>query len=170
MRYLFLTHSLDIESYRLSNCSSLLYDSPVGVTLSIQVFFIALVAVLVATGVNVIPFSVGRFPLEINKDVDYLRGLAWSQKNEDDHNHATIIERLEGSEGLVEAERTKFGDALGLIFQDEENVFTQENFRKMKEIEDEFRTLESYREKYCSLEMNEMDEWTCSLPSSVLRY
>ena len=145
----------------LSNIT-LLY--PTGITLSGQLFFLFLVVVLAAAGVNVAPFSLDRFPLEILDDVDYLRGLAWDEKDED----TGVIQRGSGNEGR-EDERTEFGDVLTMLFQDEDNVFTQENLHTMKEVEDEYFNLESYQTKYCSLEQEDNGNWVCSLPESVIR-
>ena len=52
-------------------------------TLCIQLFFVFLLALLIVLGVDAIPFELNRVPLDIRTDEDYLRGLAWDEKDED---------------------------------------------------------------------------------------
>ena len=126
-----------------------------------QLFFVVLLVVLLVAGVDVLPFELSRVPLEIRDDVDYLRGLAWDEKDED----TNVIERfsIEDAQG----ERSAVIDILSNLFYIEGgNVLTAENLHHIQSVEMELYENEEYQNNFCRLDFNGV----CEMPSSLVRY
>ena len=132
-----------------------------GLTLVIQISFFAILGILVVSGVEVVSLVFDRVSLEIKDDVDYLRGLAWDERNKD----TDVIDRIELTDGIKE--RANLFDTLGSYFYIENgNVLTRENLIKIKETEEELFSFEKYRNEYCKLDSS----GECEIPSSPIRY
>ena len=67
-----------------------------------------------------------------------------------------------------EPERTKEADLIELFYyypKLDKNVFTKENLKAMKEVEDKFMDVKDFRTKFCLLENG-----VCMKPTSILRF
>ena len=129
--------------------------------MGIQMFFILLMLVLFVAGVEVVPFVLDRVPLDIKDDVDFLRGLAWDERDVD----TDVIERLKFTERLTE--RTTTLDTLGNFFYIKDgNVLTKENFRYMQKVQEKMFNFPKFQESYCKLDQLE----DCEKPKSLLQY
>ena len=122
-------------------------------------------AVLFQIGYDIIPISFDRLPLEIRDDVDFLRETAWLEKNVEENK---IIERGSGETNIVQAERTIIHEQLDMLFELQGgNVFTKENLKAIKEVEDSFMNNNEFKNKFCLLSGSTP---SCSKPSSVIRF
>ena len=129
--------------------------------MSLQLFFVALLVVLLGAGVDVIPFILDRVPLDIKTDTDYLRALAWDERKED----TNIQERFAITENL--GGRTETFDVLSSYFYLKEgNVLTREHLMLIRDTEERLFENEIYQNKFCKL--NRLRE--CEKPSSLIRY
>ncbi|ELT97356.1 hypothetical protein CAPTEDRAFT_185181 [Capitella teleta] len=133
-----------------------------GVTLGLHIMMLFITAVLVRIGYDILPISFDQLPLNILDDDDFLRGLAWSKRDEET---GIIVRGL--SEDNTESPRSVPADFLQLNFREKGgNVFTQENLKKIKQVEDDFFNDADFQAKYCKLRA----AGGCSKPSSILRY
>ena len=133
-----------------------------GCTLAANILLLLITAILVRVGYDILPITFDRIPLDIQDDPDFLRGLAWEQRNTD----TTLVSRGSSNVGN-ETERSVVGEMLELLFHlPNGNVFTKENLLLMKNVEDDFFTNAEFSTKYCML----TGAGTCSRPRSVLRY
>ena len=116
--------------------------------------------VLLVAKVDVLPIHFESIPLEIRDDVDYLRGLAWDERDE----KTGIIERLEvGKSG---GERMTFIDSLANLFYIENgNVLTADNLKRISDIESELFEEKEFLDEYCLLDYDN----NCTKPYSVIR-
>ena len=53
-------------------------------TLAGHMFFLGLTGILTMTGYDIIPLVFDRLPLDLKGDVDYLRGLPWDYRAQDE--------------------------------------------------------------------------------------
>ena len=104
-----------------------------------------------------------KVPLDIRDSKEYLRGLAWDYRNEDENG---IIERGESSSANQDQQTIQY-DALGLIFEIEGgNVFTAQNLKDIQATEQNFMDTADI-EKYC---LRPEGSLNCSKPESVIRF
>ena len=115
------------------------------------------------TGYDILPITFDRLPLDIRDDVDYLRGLAWLQRDKD----VDIVVRGGNSNPSNVSERTETAELLEMLFYIQGgNVFTQENLKLMKDVEDDFYNNPEFQSKFCRLD----SAGTCTKARSILRY
>ncbi len=102
-------------------------------------------------------------PLNIRSSPEYLRGLAWDYRNEDEND---VIDR--GSrEDAMQNQQTIQYDFVGLLFDDSDgNVFTKANLEAINKTEEEFMAVKDMA-KFC---LREKGTTQCSKPESVLRF
>ena len=133
----------------------------VGIGLGFQFFFFSLMIVLMAAGVEVIPLVFDRVPLDIEDNIDFLRGLSYDERNDE----TNIVDRLylEGSGG----ERTVVIDTLGAYFRiPNGNVLTTENLKLIQQLQNEVFAFERYQKEFCLLDNRE----ECVKPSSIIKF
>ena len=70
-----------------------------GITLFCHIFFLALTQILYISGYDILPLVFEEFPLWLTDDVDYLRGLAWDNRNDKDNN---MVNRIAGEGAITE--------------------------------------------------------------------
>ena len=129
---------------------------------------VVLSALLIVTGYDLLPLEFGGLPLFIPDDVDYLRSLAWYARDDD----GTVIQRTNPdiSDG-TEKERSQYADGLHLHYHtSNKNIFTKENLRAMKHVEQRYTDNEKYRKKFCFLNYKDPRNVSCSKMTSILRY
>ena len=129
-----------------------------------QFFFIFLFAGLMAAGVDIMPLTMDQLPLDVRTDSDYLKSLAWLERDEE----TDIIDRSDANSGDIVAERTEVAPG-GMImyFQHEGgNVFTKENLEHIQEVENEYYNREEYKSSWCALDADNI----CYRPGSVIRF
>ena len=101
--------------------------------------------------------------MDIRSSKEYLRGLAWDERNEDKNN---IIERGTSSDSNQEQQTIQY-DSLGLIYEIKGgNVFTAKNLREIQNVEQNFMDTADIG-KFCLLPENSQ---SCSKPESVIRF
>lgn len=116
---------------------------------------------LAMSGYDILPITFDQLPLEIRDDVDYLRGLAWQERQED----TEIIARGVTKDNTVPL-RSVAVDFLQLIFREKNgNVFTKENLLRIQKVEDDFFYNEEFQNDFCHLVGGQ-----CGTPSSILRF
>ncbi|ELU03862.1 hypothetical protein CAPTEDRAFT_209557 [Capitella teleta] len=125
-----------------------------------HILFLLITFVLARVGYNIIPISFGRLPLNILDDEDFLRSMAWTER---DDGTDIIARGTFGSETLRSVPR----DFVSLFFRREgHNVFTKENLQLIKAVEDDFYQDATFQADFCLLSA----AGTCFSPSSVLRF
>ena len=114
-----------------------------------------------ASDVEVVSLVFDRVALDIQDDVDYLRGLAWDERNKE----TDTIDRIALPDSLKE--RSNLFDSLGSYFYIKEgNVLTKENLMKIKQTEEELFNFDQYQNDYCKLDSYRQ----CEQPKSLIRY
>lgn len=126
-----------------------------------HLLFLFITFVLTRLGYDIIPISFGRLPLNIIDDEDFLRSLAWSERDSD----GSVIER-----GAVISEETLRSvpyDFVDLYFREENgNVLTKDNLQRIKNVEDDFFLDATFQADFCLLGPG----GSCTKPSSILRF
>ena len=117
-----------------------------------------------AGGVDIMPLTMDQLPLDVRTDTDYLRSLAWLERDEE----TDVIDRLDSRSGEIVPERSEVtpGGMLMIFQQEGGNVFTKENLQLIEETENKFYSDELYQNKFCALN----NEGICSKFGSVIRY
>ena len=71
---------------------------------------------LAVRGYDIIPITFDRLPLDLLEDVDYLRDMAWFNRDQG----KDMIERFSGSSDLaVEPERSEWVESMTFLFEKE---------------------------------------------------
>ena len=108
-------------------------------------------------------FSFTKVPLDIRNSKEYLRGLAWEQRDDDGNK---IIERGSSDDSNQEQQTIQY-DAMGLIYEIKGgNVFTAKNLKAIQDVEEDFMGTPDIG-KFCLLPENSQ---SCSKPESVIRF
>ena len=109
---------------------------------------------LLRAGFDLIPLEFDRLPLDIRDDVDYLRHLAFIERDEDEN---AIIDRTLLSNSK-QSERSQVAEIVTFFFENKEgNVFSEENLGLMRKVEEEFYNNEEFK-KFCQLRNGECEK------------
>ncbi|KAK2158902.1 hypothetical protein LSH36_162g08051 [Paralvinella palmiformis] len=137
-----------------------------GLTLAGHIFFVLITVILMKTGYDILPITFDRLPLDIKDNVDYLRDMAWTHR--DDEDNKDLVKRQSYSGGSsTESERTTITDVVEICFEiPGGNVFTKENLKALEEAENNFFNNERFQKSFCLLD----DGGACKKPRSIIRY
>ena len=124
--------------------------------------------ILVRTGYDILPITFDRVPLDIRDDSDYLRGLAWDHRMEDESVIVRGSAAGDDSGSGEQDERSVTGEFVEMYWEiaDGGNVFTKVNLQAIKQVEDDFFQDEEFQNKFCLLDGNN----ECQKSRSILRF
>ena len=134
-------------------------------TLFGHVLFVLISAGLLRSGYELIPFQLERLPLDIRDDVDYLRQLAWSHRDQD----ADLVSQSSFSNTKNASERSETGDVVFLYYKAKAaggNVFTKENLKRIEDVENKFFEETNFKNEFCMLQ----SDGNCTKITSILRF
>ncbi|XP_070577306.1 protein dispatched homolog 1-like [Ptychodera flava] len=131
------------------------------ITLCFSLSFLVVTLVLVALGEDVFPTVFADLPLQLRDDDQYLRYLAWHGRDQNFTKYTHRVDGL-GSGG----ERTELSQPILIVYEKPGgNVFSRENLRAIKEVEDQLIGKPGY-EDYCQMD----DSGRCLKPTSIIRF
>ena len=113
------------------------------------------------------PFVLNYLPLDLKDSEVLKKEWAWQLRNEHDNMR---VERYAINASRSKWVRGSMGDSFDLYYElgDNRNIFTKDNFERMKRIENQLFQIPNYQTKYCQLTSE--NGKGCVVPISIMRY